>query len=319
MTVPYSVATGDLVQAADVNQFKNLLEGATGYTTTFLLVSTSGTNFIVRLGDAIGVNKISFQDSAGVEQASINSDGLVTGNSISFASLQLPVSAAAAPTTDGQVVWDSDDDVLTVGTGAATKVIGLLRGAGINATATRELAFNTTTSQFSVWDGSAAQNVIGWRLVGSNTAEQTMTSATAADLVTITGLSIPVTSPVRIVGVFRKSATASQLSIGLKINATVVAEADTTASTGIGIFPVTNEAMAGYFTVEFGPRSANYLVGGLVVNTTMSGATGISNFIRAGAVLTNPFPNAVITDIIIRGDSDGSATLGVKEVYVYQG
>lgn len=178
MTGFYSVATGGVINAADVNQYKSMLEGASGYTTTYLLTSTTGTNFIIKLGDAAGTNKLSIQDSAGVEQAYINSDGLVAGNNISFTSLQLPVSAAAAPTTDGQVVWDSDDDVLTVGTGSTTKVIGLLRGAGIVGTATRELAFNTTTNQFSVWDGSAARYFEGNQAIITKAANETVNAST---------------------------------------------------------------------------------------------------------------------------------------------
>lgn len=176
----------------------------------------------------------------------------------------------------------------------------------------------TTIAAGDIVDRRQAGLPLGWKLVGSNTAEQTMTSATAADLVTITGLSIPVTAPVKIVVVWRKSATAAQLSIGLKVNATVVAEADTSANTGIGLFPTTNEVQSGYSVVEFGPRSANYLRG-LVVNYMASGASGVVAAWRGLVVLTNPLPDATITDIIIRGDSDGSATLGVKEVLVYQG
>ena len=158
----------------------------------------------------------------------------------------------------------------------------------------------------------------GWRRVGANFTEQTMTSATAADLVTITGLTIPVTAPVKIVVVWRKSATAGQMSIGLKINATIVAEADTTANTGIGIMTVTNEVQSGYSIVEFGPRSTSYLTA-MIVSYMVAGASGQSSSLKGAAVLTAALPNATITDIIIRGDSDGTATLGVKEVYVYQG
>jgi hypothetical protein len=42
------------------------------------------------------------------------------------ASLYLPTATSPAQTTDGQAVWDSDDDVLTIGTGAARKTFGYL-------------------------------------------------------------------------------------------------------------------------------------------------------------------------------------------------
>lgn len=126
MTLLYSVAAGDAIQAADVNQFKNMLEGASGYTSTFVLVSTTGANFIVKMGDAAGATKFALQDSAGVEQWSVNSDGLVSGGSIAPTTFTFPVSASPSQTTDGQAVWDSDDNVLTVGDGAATKQFGYL-------------------------------------------------------------------------------------------------------------------------------------------------------------------------------------------------
>lgn len=159
MTLLYSVSDGDVIQAADVNQYKSMLEGASGYTSTYLLASTGGTNFIIRLGDAAGVNKLSIQDSAGVEQFSMNSDGALTGTSITFSTLYLPVSASPSQTAEGQIVWDTDDDVLTMGTGTATKRLGLTRGAGSDASATAELVYDTTAAELKVWDGSASLSV----------------------------------------------------------------------------------------------------------------------------------------------------------------
>jgi hypothetical protein len=231
--------------------------------------------------------------------------------------LILPSSAAPATTTEGYIEWDSDDDVIVVGTGSAAKTIGMKTGAGLAATAAAPLAYDTTTGTFKVWDGSASVSVgpSGWKLAGSNTVEQTMTSATAGDLVTITGLTIPVTAAIMILTVFRKSAVAAQLSIGLKLNATVVAEADIASASGIGLTAATNEVQDGLSIVYIGPRSTNYLHG-LTLEYTASGASGIQVGAKGAVVLTNAIPNATITDVIIRGDSDGSATLGVKEVFV---
>ena len=121
MTVLYSVSTGSTVLAADVNQFKSMLEGASGYTSTYLLVSTTGTNFIMRLGDAAGVNKFSIQDSASVEQFSVTSDGVMSVTSLTPTAFTFPTSATPSQTTDGQAVWDSDDDAITVGDGSSRK------------------------------------------------------------------------------------------------------------------------------------------------------------------------------------------------------
>lgn len=122
MTVPYSVATGDTVQAADVNQYKKLLEGETGYTTTFALKSTAATNFVITLGDASGTNKISIKDSGGVEVAYIDSDGNFSGNvSLAGGALILPQSATPAQTAEGSIVWDTDGNFITVGDSSSRK------------------------------------------------------------------------------------------------------------------------------------------------------------------------------------------------------
>ena len=126
MTLLYSVATGGVINAADVNQYKSMLEGASGYTSTFLLTSTSGTNFIVKLGDAAGVNKLVVQDSAGVEQWAVSSDGVITGGLGALGTLVLPAATVPSQTAEGQVIWDSDNDQLTIGTGSGRVTIGAI-------------------------------------------------------------------------------------------------------------------------------------------------------------------------------------------------
>lgn len=124
MPTPASVATDDIVQAVDVNQYKNLLEGASTYTATYALTSTASTNFVIKLGDAAGTNKLSIQDSGGVEVASINSDGTFSGSvAIGSGTFTLPVAASPAPTTEGQAIWDTDDNLISVGDGAASKIL----------------------------------------------------------------------------------------------------------------------------------------------------------------------------------------------------
>ena len=53
--------------------------------------------------------------------------------------LNLPVSASPAQTGEGQPVWDSDDDVLTIGTGASRKTL-------VDLTATQTLSGKTLTA-----------------------------------------------------------------------------------------------------------------------------------------------------------------------------
>lgn len=144
-----------------------------------------------------------------------------------------------------------------------------------------------------------------------------MTSATAANLVTVTGLSIAATTPVMIIVTYRKSAAAHTPTIGLTINATVVIEA-VYAGTGIGTFAATNEAQAGMTVLFLAPRRTNY-DRGTTGNYFTGGATAATGAALPGGVQTAAMPIATITDVIIRGDSDGTNTLGVQGVYVYVG
>ena len=158
----------------------------------------------------------------------------------------------------------------------------------------------------------------GWSLVGSNTTEQSTASGTASDLVTISGLSIAADSPIMILVNYRKTATGVQVSIGLKLNSTVIREASNASSTGIGMTSSASEVQDGWSVVNIGPRSTNYLRG-LTLISVASGATGINVQSLGAAVNTNQIPNATITSVIIRGVSDGPATLYVKDVRVYTG
>lgn len=151
------VTAGEEASIDDLNQLIELLEGTTGYSLDFLLRALTATDFKIRLADAAGARKFIIQDSAGVTVASIDSDGFITGVDLSITgAFTLPAATGPSQTAEGSVVWDSDDDVLTVGTGAATKRLGLTRGAGSDATATAELVYDTTAAALKVWNGSAS-------------------------------------------------------------------------------------------------------------------------------------------------------------------
>lgn len=150
-------AAGATLAAADLNAIIDMLQGASGSTDAFLFRSSTGNDFIIRLSDAAGARQVTIQDSAGVEVAAIDSDGnLSISGTFTPTTQLLPTAAAPSQTAEGSAVWDSDDDRLTVGTGAATKVIGLSRGAGSDASATQELMYDTTAAALKVWDGSAS-------------------------------------------------------------------------------------------------------------------------------------------------------------------
>ena len=161
MTVPYSVNDNDVVLPADVNQYKKMIEGASGYTTTYDLHATANTDFNITLGDSAGVRKFNLKDSAGNVVYAIDSDGATTSGPLTPSSLILPTSAAPSQTAEGSIFWDSDDDIITVGTSTATKKVGLARAAAAAATALSELVFDSTIKAFKVWDGATSRVVGG--------------------------------------------------------------------------------------------------------------------------------------------------------------
>src|SRR3990172_3204400 len=116
-----------------------------------------------------------------------------------------PAGSAGAP----EVVW------VTAHTGSATSATILRAQEGTSA---REHA-----STIPWVHGPTTYDLKGWRLEASNSAEQTTTSTSAVDLVTISGLLISVTQAIRITGGARKSAdAATNVALGLKFNSTAI-------------------------------------------------------------------------------------------------
>jgi hypothetical protein len=145
-------------QAAELTQIIDLLEGAAGETLAFLLIAETGEDFIIRLSDAAGARSLIVQDSAAATVASINSNGdLSIGGSfdLSTGTLVLPQASSPSQTAEGSISWDTDDDVPTVGTGAATKRISLVVGAGATAAVAGELVYDTTAGALKLHDGSS--------------------------------------------------------------------------------------------------------------------------------------------------------------------
>ena len=119
---------------ADLNQYKQHLEGQAGSTLSWFLRVASSQNFINRLSDAGGAQKFSIQDSGGVEVASIDSDGdLTISGSLAPAALTIPTASAPTSTTEGVMQWDTDDDHITVGDGANNLVFPNEKEQVVNA------------------------------------------------------------------------------------------------------------------------------------------------------------------------------------------
>lgn len=114
-----SVADGDTVLAADVNQYKEALEGTR--TVSYSLASAASTSFVVKLADNAGARKVSITDSDGVEVASIDSNGNATFGGITLTSFTLPTSANPTQTQEASMVWDTTLNLPTFGDGTSTQ------------------------------------------------------------------------------------------------------------------------------------------------------------------------------------------------------
>ena len=113
-------AAGDSVAAAHIDSIRTHLEGGSGDTAPYKLRQSTG-DFIVVLADNAGASELSIHDSDDAEVAHIDSNGNLTATTVTFTNLDIPVSASPSQTADGRAVWDSDDDVLTIGDGSSRK------------------------------------------------------------------------------------------------------------------------------------------------------------------------------------------------------
>lgn len=147
--------------------------------------------------------------------------------------------------------------------------------------------------------------------------EHTTTSTSAVTLVDLSGLSIPVTSGLIIKGSVRKTTGhASRCALGLGINATVVGEAQTAVAVN-AVWRSGNLSAAenGTFSIEIGPRDANYLHS--IIGQCFAPPNEDPRF--SYLINTADLPNATITDVLIRGICDNALnTLAIKNVAVFE-
>ena len=114
-----SVTTEQDAAASDIEQYKQHLEGDAGKTLAWLFRVAANSDLIIVMSDNAGAQKVSFKDSADAEVASIDSDGNLTlSGTFSPATWTIPTASAPSQTTEGQAVWDTDDDELTIGDGS---------------------------------------------------------------------------------------------------------------------------------------------------------------------------------------------------------
>jgi hypothetical protein len=183
---------------------------------------------------------------------------------------------------------------------------GLIAGSG---TGTMALLAAGTNGEVVTYDSGEATGLKGaqaWVEQGNQLTEATTTSS-IADLVSVTSLSIPVTSPALVIGLWRKTSGAAATALmGLTLNSTTVSD-QTAVSTG------TDQAESGIFKFWIGERVANYLRAGHL-ESIGSPDQGMQHRVFN----TADMPNATITSVIIRGGTGSSSiTMGIDQVRVY--
>ena len=131
-----SVTAGNEVQAANLNQYKEHLEGGAGKTVTYLLRTTSGADFSVILGGNGTSRKLTVKDSDNSEVFKIDADGNVTvGGSLTVAVLTAPGASSPSQTAAGQMVYNTSSNKLTVGNGSSRDVVATGTSMSILGTA----------------------------------------------------------------------------------------------------------------------------------------------------------------------------------------
>lgn len=150
---------------------------------------------------------------------------------------------------------------------------------------------------------------------GEQATEATTTSTSAVDLITVSSLSIAVGRTVLITGKVRKtSGAASQGCFGLKVNSTVVGEADSSGQPAVARTSSTDQAESGSFSIIIPPRTADYLY---AAHAEHAGGPGWSSTV-AQPTKTAALPNAEITSVTIRALCNGSGiTIAAKDVQVW--
>jgi hypothetical protein len=120
MAVLDEVTAGDTVKAADINQFKDAMEGASGSEVTWVLKETSGQDMVLKLGGNASSRKLSIQDSDGNEIFKIDGDGKIT------LSKELVLLAIATPvaTTAGALEYDSTKKLISYANGTDRRLLG---------------------------------------------------------------------------------------------------------------------------------------------------------------------------------------------------
>ena len=179
----------------------------------------------------------------------------------------------------------------------------------------------TNTDNFPKDDGTWSAPRGGGAVTreGGNTTEATTTSATAVDLLSVASLNIVAGAPVHLVFNARKSSGAAAApAVGLKVNATTTCD-PTLGAAAVWGSGAGNETQDGFSHLWIGSRISNYdnAYGGTRGTRTSSTGSHVTAAVQQEASKTAKSPTATVTDLDLRGISDGTITLGIDEYHIY--
>lgn len=268
-------------------------------------------------GRAIDVGEAQLNGVKGSDIASASTITLPDTNEDRFDITGTVTITAVSARRAGSRVWFQFDAATPI-THNVTSLI-LLDGVSYTTIAGDAILFECIdgTNWKELSRNTALNTTPGWNLVGSQTTEATTTSTSAVDLLTVAIASTPATVPLMIAGSYRKTGgAADDAHLGLKLNTTVVSEAEPGSGRGLAHSGGGDNAESGSFVAYLGPRVTNYLRGATGTHSSR-GSTALTND-TSGPAFTADMPTAAITSVIIRGITDNASnTLGVTEVFVY--
>ena len=133
-----NVTAGNTALAADLNQYKEALEGTRTFVPT--IAAAAGSDITLQLSDAAGARKLIVENSAGTDGLTVDSNGVVSPTI-----LQVPTSATPTQTTAGRMEYDTTNNSLTYGDG--TSVVRVAGGDTMSITqlSAQALVNNTVT------------------------------------------------------------------------------------------------------------------------------------------------------------------------------
>ncbi len=299
------------------------------------------TDYMITAGGAVTVNALMVLNVAAIAANTVVINSTLDANDYAGSTVTITAADATNPRRDA-IYYDSTGAVgVVAGTpvaqptyyvaatsgGAVTTAVAPIVGPALPAlTATQFLLAEvyvgpnvTTITSGNIVDRRQIALKTGPAL--SNSTEQTTQSVSAVDMVALT-FNAAITQHIRITGQYRRTAgAASACYLGLKVNATTVAEAG--SGTQIAATTATSQAEDGIFVIDLFPGQANNVAGLTSFYTTKVSASGAAAVAwTAGPVaLTAILPAAAVTSVTLRGNAPGGGgtTLGIRNCVVEVG